>query len=207
MLQACNREECLQKSGDCNSPPLTMKFKRWNTFWVVQPYSGTRSSIRINWICKPLLLVSKRKKEHPEFGHPKMGVPKPFQITKRQIIGICNNPWKMHMFYVLISWNWILICTVKLHGSHHHTMHKQGSKSHLHFEKKCTHTGHHRTRWLPFRHFQWISEFQRLTNTSCTWHNNSNDLKIPNFKTLKNSAKSNIRKKPQQMAYHQSVVS
>ncbi len=33
-------------------PPLTMKFKRWNTFWVVQPYSGTRSSIRISWICK-----------------------------------------------------------------------------------------------------------------------------------------------------------
>jgi hypothetical protein len=134
--QACNREECLQKSGHCNSPPLTMKFKRWNTFWVVQPYSGTRSSIRINWICKPLLLVSKRKIEHPEFGHPKMRVPKPFQITKRQIIGICNNPWKMHMFYVLISWNWILIRTVKHHGSHHQTMHKQGSKSHLHFEKK-----------------------------------------------------------------------
>jgi hypothetical protein len=75
-------------------------------------------------------------KRAPGVWSSQMRVPKPFQIKKRQIIGICSNPWKMHMFYVLISWNWILICTVKLHGSHHQTMHKQGSKSHLHFEKK-----------------------------------------------------------------------
>lgn len=33
------------------SPPLTMKFMRWKIFWVVQPYSGTLSSILTNWIC------------------------------------------------------------------------------------------------------------------------------------------------------------
>lgn len=32
-------------------PPFTMKFIRWKTFWVVQPYSGTLNSILINWIC------------------------------------------------------------------------------------------------------------------------------------------------------------
>ncbi len=41
-----------KKKKHFSLPPLTMKFNRWNTFWVVQPYSGTRSSIRINWICK-----------------------------------------------------------------------------------------------------------------------------------------------------------
>jgi hypothetical protein len=43
---------CIIRVWHHSLPPLTMKFKRWNTFWVVQPYSGTRSSIRISWICK-----------------------------------------------------------------------------------------------------------------------------------------------------------
>ncbi len=43
---------CIIRVWHHSLPPLTMKFKRWNTFWVVQPYSGTRISIRISWICK-----------------------------------------------------------------------------------------------------------------------------------------------------------
>ena len=34
------------------SPPLTRKFRKWNTFCVVQPYSGTLHSILINWTCQ-----------------------------------------------------------------------------------------------------------------------------------------------------------
>jgi hypothetical protein len=57
LLVECNNQKkkhfCRRVAEKFSLPPLTMKFNRWNTFWVVQPYSGTRSSIRINWICKP----------------------------------------------------------------------------------------------------------------------------------------------------------
>lgn len=33
-------------------PAFTKKFRKWKTFCVVQPYSGTLYSIRISWICK-----------------------------------------------------------------------------------------------------------------------------------------------------------
>lgn len=33
-------------------PPFTIKFMKWKTFCVVQPYSGTRSWFLTTWICR-----------------------------------------------------------------------------------------------------------------------------------------------------------
>lgn len=56
-------------------PAFTKKFRKWKTFCVVQPYSGTLYSIRISWICKAYSItlnvqkikikINKKKKKLP----------------------------------------------------------------------------------------------------------------------------------------------
>jgi len=50
--QTPSGSKVVQSAQMPGSPPFTRKFRKWNTFCVVHPYSGTLHSILINWICK-----------------------------------------------------------------------------------------------------------------------------------------------------------